>query len=180
MGDIWPYGPPKYASFDDAVNAARVAGFGPNGGKVAAAIATAESSRDLTVINDTPSTGDYSVGAWQINYYGSLYAGRAAAFGTPRHLIASGILGQARAAWRIYQGQGWSAWSTYSSGAYLKYLQGGSPPTGGPGVVTPPPDPVIHPPTEDYSLTVRRGGISVRNQGSMYANAATVLRKLRG
>lgn len=39
--------------------------FGPPGG-------TAESSGNPTVINDTPSTGDYSVGLWQINFRGGV------------------------------------------------------------------------------------------------------------
>lgn len=41
-----------------------------------AAIAEAESSGHPGVLNDTPGTGDYSVGLWQINFYGG-NAGRA-------------------------------------------------------------------------------------------------------
>ena len=50
-------------------------------------------SRDLgnrlgraNALNNTPATGDYSVGLWQINYYGSLLASRTAEFGTPASL----------------------------------------------------------------------------------------------
>jgi hypothetical protein len=92
-----------------------------------AAIASAESGLDYTVVNNTPSTGDLSVGLFQINYYGSLYAGRAAAYGTPLQLVQGGLSRQFVAARGIYQGQGLRAWSTYSSGAYLAYLHGYTP-----------------------------------------------------
>lgn len=133
MGDIWPYGPPNHttwqACYDEAHNwftdLSVVATF--------AAIAGAETggSYDLAVINDTPSTGDYSVGCWQINYYASLYAGRAAAYGTPQQLVQGGLTRQFYAAMGIYHGQGFGAWSTYRSGAYLAYLHGNAPATGG-------------------------------------------------
>lgn len=93
------------------------------------AIAQAESSLDLSVINDTPSTGDYSVGAWQINYYDGLYGPRTAAFGTPCQLVASGLGGQARAALSIQAAAGgYTPWTTYTSGDYRQYLHGGTTP----------------------------------------------------
>lgn len=93
------------------------------------AIAQAESSLDLSVINDTPSTGDYSVGAWQINYYDGLYPGRTAQFGTPCQLVASGLGGQARAALAIQAAAGgYTPWTTYTSGAYRQFLHGGAQP----------------------------------------------------
>lgn len=95
---------------------------------IMAAIAQAESALDLSVINDTPGTGDYSVGAWQINYYAGLYASRAAQFGTPCQLVRGGLGPQARAALAIQGGPGgYNNWTTYTSGAYLKYLHGGTP-----------------------------------------------------
>lgn len=98
---------------------------------VYAAIASAESGLDYRVINDTPSTGDYSVGMYQINYYGNLYGERAAKFGTPQQLIQGGLTRQSIAAMEIGQG-GFTPWSTYTSGAYIKYLNGYSPPSGAP------------------------------------------------
>lgn len=141
MGDEWPWGPAKYVTFAQAEAALKSAGFGSDGADVGAAIATAESSRDLTVLNNTPATGDYSVGAWQVNYYGSLYAGRAKAFGTPKSLALAGVGRQAHAALTIYRdaGNSWSPWSTYNSGAYKQYLQGGGgggTPGGGPSEPT--------------------------------------------
>jgi hypothetical protein len=83
MGDIWPYGKPRFTTYVDAVVALEARGMPHNDALIGAAIGEAESSLDLSVINDTPSTGDYSVGVWQINYAGSLWAGRVRAFGTP-------------------------------------------------------------------------------------------------
>lgn len=95
---------------------------------IMAAIAEAESGLDYTVINDTPATGDYSVGLWQINYYDGLYSSRAAQFGTPCQLARSGLGGQARAALAIQaQAGGYTPWTTYTSGAYRRYLHGGAP-----------------------------------------------------
>lgn len=79
---------------------------------IMAGIAGNESGYDLHVINDTPGTGDYSCGLWQINYYASLYASRAAAYGTPRQLLASGLAGQARAAADLWHtAGGFSPWA---------------------------------------------------------------------
>jgi hypothetical protein len=130
MGDIWPYGPPAYTNWQQCYDEMLSLGFSRADANIMAAIAGAEASYDLTVVNDTPSTGDYSVGCWQINYYGSLYAGRVAAFGTPRHLAQSGVTGQAKAARTVYADQGFGAWSTYTHGQYRDYLHGALP--GGP------------------------------------------------
>jgi len=138
MGDIWPYGGPQYITWMTAYTEMLSLGQSQEDAAVYAAIGSAESSLDVTVINDTPATGDYSVGIWQINYYGSLYASRAAAFGTPEQLIQGGFTKQAIAAIAIGQG-GFSPWSTYNSGAYEKYLNGFTPPSGAPaGGGTPP------------------------------------------
>jgi len=99
-----------------------------NGGSPAiaplmAAIALAESGGRTNALND--AAPDYSVGLWQINYYGSLLPGRTKAYGSPAALMADPNL-QAKAAIAIERGQGLSAWSVYTSGAYKKYLAGGS------------------------------------------------------
>ena len=92
-----------------------------------AAIAKAESGLNPTSLNDTPSTGDYSVGLWQINYYNGMLASRTRQFGSPQDLLADPAK-QAAAAVAIYREQGLGAWSTYSSGAYRQYLNGSVPP----------------------------------------------------
>lgn len=88
---------------------------------VAAAIALAESGGHPSSLNNTPSTGDYSVGLWQINYFGNLYPGRTAAFGPPDALTDP--LANARAAVTVSNGgNNFDPWSTFLSGAYKQYL----------------------------------------------------------
>ena len=86
------------------------------------AIAMAESSGNSENLNDNPATGDYSIGWWQINYYGNLRPSRTRSFGTPEALRKDVNL-QAKAAISIAKGgAGLPAWSTYRSGEYLKYM----------------------------------------------------------
>ena len=162
MGDIWPYGPPQYATWQGVYNLIFNFTRRDDVSRIMAAIGSAESNLDWTVINDTPSTGDYSVGIWQINYYNGLYSARAAMFGTPQQLVAGGPGLQARAALAIAFGPGgYTNWTTYSDGAYAKFLHGFVPtPTGvGPGAINqlePPPPPP--PPAPDWSGYVRVAG----------------------
>lgn len=97
------------------------AGGAANKADTMAAIAIAESGGRPSAKNTTPP--DYSIGLWQINYYGSLLPGRTKEFGSPASLQASPTA-QARAAVAIERQQGLAAWSTYTSGAYKKYLNG--------------------------------------------------------
>lgn len=180
MPDEWPYGPPAFTTWDTFYRYLLQWGFSANNADIGAAIAEAEGGFDLTVVNNTPSTGDYSVGTIQLNYYGSLYAGRVAEFGTPRAFANSGASGQAHAMVRLRNGRGnFDDWSTYTSGAYVKFLHGKIPPGPRPGP-NPYPNPTISPPTEDYSATVRAGAASAHNLGIAFDNAATVLRRLKG
>lgn len=59
-----------------------------------------ESEGNSTVINNTPATGDYSVGWFQINYFGPLRASRTARYGPPEQL-AQDRHAQAAAAWDL-------------------------------------------------------------------------------
>jgi lysozyme-like protein len=130
VGDIWLPGlGPKYTTFDECF--AELALHMPSRATavILAAIAGPESGYDYSVINDTPATGDYSVGLWQINYYQSLYDQRVRQFGTPRQLIEGGVKKQAKAAATIYDEQGFQAWATtYNSGDWRKYIGGGGNP----------------------------------------------------
>lgn len=142
MGDTWPYGPPDRVGYNVLFNSVIAAGGNAFEADTLGAIGMAESGSDIRVVNDTPATGDLSVGAWQINYYASLYGPRSAEFGSPAQLVAAGAPGQARAALVILGQQGFSAWTTYTSGAYRQFLSGagGSPPqtgTGGTGAGQP-------------------------------------------
>jgi len=125
MPDEWPWGLPDYVSWQDAYNAITALGGNSSQAATLAAIGTAESSLDLTVLNNTPATGDYSIGIWQVNYYGDLLAGRTAAYGSPEALATGGLAKQAVAAWGISnRGTSFTPWSTYKSGAYAAYLHG--------------------------------------------------------
>lgn len=133
MGDIWPYGPPKFVTWDTAYRYLIQWGMSATDADIGAAIGEAESSLDLSVINDTPSTGDYSVGVWQINYLGQLYAERTKEFGTPKQLIEGGISAQAHACYILHRQSGFTPWSTYNNGKYKQYLHGKVPPGPRPG-----------------------------------------------
>jgi len=101
------------------------AGGRPSLAPTMAAIALAESSGRTDAVNDNPSTGDYSVGPWQINYFGDLAASRTRRYGSPAQLIRD-PLRDAKAAVDLAgaTGQGLGNWSTYNSGAYRRYLGG--------------------------------------------------------
>lgn len=183
MGDIHPYGGPYFYSFDVVhYFLSTLPGSGPDP-LVFTAIAQAESGLDKAVINDTPATGDYSVGLWQINFFGYLYASRVAQFGTPAQLVGGGIQRQAPAAVQIWREQGYGAWTTYTSGAYRQYLSGGITPAGppqAPGQQTAPIDVTINPPTEDYSDTILAAADQVTAVNQALLDAANALRQLRG
>lgn len=94
-------------------------GGSPTLAPVMAAIALAESGGRTDAVNNNPGTGDYSVGLFQINYYGGLLQSRSSRFGTPQQLAADPNA-QARAAITLAgpTGAGLSNWTTYTSGAY--------------------------------------------------------------
>jgi Lysozyme like domain len=126
--------PAAYTNWRYCVGILMLLHMGKADAEVLAAIAGPESGYDYHIVNDTPSTGDYSVGLWQINYYGSLYAERSRLYGTPRELAAGGPMPQARAAYSIWRSQGWMAWATtYTSGAWRKYIGSGPIPHPDPG-----------------------------------------------
>ena len=124
MTDIWPWGGPKYTTYDDCVANLRTQGMDAANAKIGAAIAWLESSGDYLVVNDTPATGDYSVGIWQINYYQGLYASRVAMFGTPKQLALGGVSAQAHACYTLWIDNGWNPWPEWAEGTYVPYLNG--------------------------------------------------------
>jgi hypothetical protein len=181
VGDIWPYGPPRYTTYAAVLQIAINARFTNAQAQIWGGIAGAEASYDLSVINDTPSTGDYSVGTFQINYYGNLYAGRASAYGTPAQLIAGGLTAQFAAALGVYRSQGFNAWSTYRSGAWQKYASGVvTSVTTSPGNTTAAlPGHDISPPTEDYSGTIRSAAAALTQNGNQWKNAYAALTAIK-
>jgi hypothetical protein len=165
MTDIWLSGlPPAYTDWAYCTGVLELAGLSKPDAEVLAAIGGPESGYDYRVINDTPATGDYSVGIWQINYYGSLYSGRTAEFGTPRQLIESGPMGQARAAASVFRSQGFMAWATtYTSGAWRKYIGSGPiPHVGGGGGGTIGPIPKVNFNDHEIRLYIKRTAEQVK------------------
>jgi hypothetical protein len=78
-----------------------------------------------------------------------------------------------------YRSQGWDAWVTYTSGAYKKFLQGGTPPPGG----NPPPGPQGAPGPGFFSVwnTVPGTGIPIgwiSGTAGTVADAATAIGQL--
>jgi len=121
-----------YLSYGDLQNLWIQAGGSPKLAPTMAAVALAESSGRINALN--ASGRDYSVGPWQINYYGNLAPSRTKRYGSAETL-RNDPLANARAAVDLAAGgRGLGNWSTYSSGVYNKYLGSGGP-TGGTSTV---------------------------------------------
>lgn len=92
--------------------------------EVMAAIAMAESGGNPNAHNPIPP--DNSYGLWQINMLGSMGAARRKEYGIASNEALFNPAVNARAASKILSGQGLKAWSTYTNGAYKKYMGGSS------------------------------------------------------
>ncbi|SES27929.1 Excreted virulence factor EspC, type VII ESX diderm [Lentzea xinjiangensis] len=100
---------------------ARAAGFHGQGLTIAVAVALAESNGDPRAHNNKPP--DDSYGLWQINMLGAMGPERRRQYGldSNRELfdprvnaeVANSLSGD---------GRSWTPWTTYTSGAYRKYL----------------------------------------------------------
>ena len=101
-------------------------GGSPGWAPLAAGIAMAESGGRTDALNTDAGTGDYSVGLWQINYFGSLLGPRTASYGSPATLRADPNA-QARAAVNLSgNGANWGPWRT--DRAWQAWTSAGSPP----------------------------------------------------
>lgn len=100
--------------------AAKAGGFPDSEIPLAVAIALAESGGDPRAHNTTPP--DNSYGLWQINMYGPLGPSRRAQYGLTSNDELYDPVKNARAAYSIRRGQGWTAWSVYTNGRYKRYL----------------------------------------------------------
>jgi len=94
------------------VTLARGAGWTGNNIPIAGAVAMAESSGRTDVVNFLGC-----VGPWQV--YQKVHA-KAHPEWTTEWL--KNPVNNAHAAYTIWQGQGWQGWSTYTNGAYKKYM----------------------------------------------------------
>ena len=92
-------------------NLAAAAGFPSSIVPTAVAIALAESSGNPNAVNPSDPGGSY--GLWQIN------------LGAHPEFANANLMDpqtNANAAFQVYLEQGFGAWSTYTSGAYMRYL----------------------------------------------------------
>lgn len=103
---------------------ARAAGFSQQAAPIASAIAIAESSGNPRAFNPKPP--DLSYGLWQINMIGRLGPERRARFGLRSNEDLFDPATNARAAYVISsRGSNFRPWTTYTSGAYKRYLTQG-------------------------------------------------------
>lgn len=121
-------GPPAagsgYIGPRKAYQALRAAGFSQPAAIMMTAIGGVESGWRTTALNDTPATGDLSVGVWQLNYFGNLGPERTALFGmTWQQLRVADLQTQADAAFRLYQSAGgFGPWQPdITSGKILRF-----------------------------------------------------------
>lgn len=114
-------------SYSDIMGIWIKAGGSAAAAPVAAAVAMAESGGNPNAHNAKPP--DDSYGLWQINMIGSMGPARRAQFGISSNSALFDPLTNARAAVKISNGgASWSPWTTFTSGAYKKYLNGSTTP----------------------------------------------------
>ena len=106
-------------AYDLAINA----GFKPENARIMAGIAGAESSYKPGARNPDASTGDNSYGLWQINMLGGMGPERRAQFGIDNNDQLLDPATNAAAAKKIFDQQGFGAWSVHRSGAYRDFMQ---------------------------------------------------------
>lgn len=107
----------------DMVKALYNAGFRGSALQSMVAYGISESGGNSNVLNNNPATGDYSVGWFQINYFGNLMASRTARYGDPNSL-RSDPQKQANAAWDLSaHGTNFGPWSgDIANGHYANNL----------------------------------------------------------
>jgi len=98
---------------------AKLAGFSGKDVTTAVAVAMAESGGNTNAHNSTPP--DDSYGLWQINMLGALGGPRRKQFGISSNQELFDPQKNANAAYMIWKGSGWNAWTTYTNGAYKKF-----------------------------------------------------------
>jgi hypothetical protein len=118
---------PKVFTFYELKALAEQAGFSPSLSPTMAAIGLAESSGNPMAHNDNLQTGDNSYGLMQINMidfpYYLLGTSRRKEFGIDTNEALFDPLVNMKAAKRIYDTSGLTAWSVYRHGTYKKYLR---------------------------------------------------------
>ncbi len=101
----------------------RQAGFRGDALRTAYAVALAESGGRPTAHNPNVNTGDNSYGLFQINMLGDMGPARLRQFGLSSNEDLYDPLTNARVAYLMSGGgRDWSPWTTYTSGAYRRYI----------------------------------------------------------
>jgi len=103
---------------------AMAAGFNDRDASIMAAIAMAESGGRSAAHNNNPRTGDNSYGLWQVNMLGGMGPERRRAFGIGSNEALFDPAVNASAARKVFESQGFGAWSVFKSGAYRQFLPG--------------------------------------------------------
>ncbi len=103
---------------------ALAAGFNDRDASIMAAIAMAESGGRSAAHNNNPRTGDNSYGLWQVNMLGGMGPERRRAFGIGSNEALFDPAVNASAARKVFESQGFGAWSVFKSGAYKQFLPG--------------------------------------------------------
>ena len=103
---------------------AMAAGFNDRDASIMAAIAMAESGGRSGAHNNNAATGDNSYGLWQVNMLGRMGPERRRSFGIGSNEALFDPAVNAGAARKVFESQGFGAWSVFKSGAYKQYLPG--------------------------------------------------------
>lgn len=101
---------------------ALAAGFNDRDASIMAAIAMAESGGRSNAHNNNAATGDNSYGLWQVNMLGRMGPERRRAFGIGSNEALFDPAVNASAARKVFESQGFGAWSVFKSGAYRQFL----------------------------------------------------------
>lgn len=109
-------------SVSDLVRLAKEAGFNDQQAPIMAAIAAAESGGNPRAHNPNANTGDNSYGLWQINMLGRMGPERRRLFGIQNDEDLWDPKVNARAAKKIFDMQGFNAWSVYKTGKHIPFL----------------------------------------------------------
>lgn len=109
-------------SVSDLVKLAKEAGFNDQQAPIMAAIAAAESGGNPRAHNPNAKTGDNSYGLWQINMLGRMGPERRRLFGIQNDEDLWDPKVNARAAKKIFDMQGFNAWSVYKTGKHIPFL----------------------------------------------------------
>ena len=122
FGDVGGARGTNILSVSRMVQLAKEAGFNDQEAAIMGAIGAAESSGNPNAHNPNRSTGDNSYGLWQINMIDRLGPERRRLFGIQTNEQLKDPKINAMAARKIFQQQGFKAWSVYKSGKYLQFL----------------------------------------------------------